>query len=66
VTFQPNRMLLRPREGHDLRIKASMLDIFPTHTIRWHRDLFDNSVAIVSFREPTSRLTVAGEVTIQH
>ena len=66
VTFQPHRLLLRPREGHELHIKGSVLDIDPAHTIRWHRDLFDNSVAIVNFQEPSSRLKVASEVTIHH
>ena len=66
VTLQPHRLLLRPREGHDLRINSSVLDISPTPTIRWHRDMFDNSVAIVSFPEPASRLTIVSDVVIRH
>jgi transglutaminase-like putative cysteine protease len=66
VTLQPHRLLLRPREGHDIRIESSMLEISPAHAINWHRDVFDNSVAVVSFLEPAQQLTVASDVIIQH
>ena len=49
VTFGPHRLRLRPREGHDVRIESSRLDIAPAYDIRWHRDIFDNSVALVTF-----------------
>jgi transglutaminase-like putative cysteine protease len=66
VTLQPHRLLLRPREGHDVRIESSRLDIFPLAQIRWHRDVFDNSVAVASFLDPADRLTIASEVYIEH
>ena len=66
VKLLPHRLLLRPREGHDLRIEASKLDISPAHRIKWHRDVFDNSVAVVSFQEAAQRLTIGSEVIIQH
>ena len=66
VTLQPHRLLLRPREGHDVRIESSRLDISPAHRVKWHRDVFDNSVAIVSFLETAQRLTIDSEAIIQH
>ena len=66
VNLQPHRLLLRPREGHDVRIASSKLDIFPAAAVRWHRDAFDNSVAVASFLGATERLTVASEVDIEH
>lgn len=66
VTLLPHRLLLRPREGHDVHIEASKLDIAPAHSIKWHRDVFDNSAAVVSFLEQAARLTIASEVVIQH
>ena len=66
VTLQPHRLLLRPREGHDVRIESSRLDISPAHRIQWYRDVFDNSVAVVSFREIAQRLTIDSEAIIQH
>lgn len=66
VALQPHRLLLRPREGHDLRIESSKLDILPATHIKWHRDVFDNSVAVASFLEPSDRLMIASEVVIEH
>jgi transglutaminase-like putative cysteine protease len=66
VTFGPHRLHLRPREGHDVRIVSSRLDISPAYDIKWHRDLFDNSVARVTFREGATLLRIASEVIIEH
>ncbi len=66
VTLLPHRLLLRPREGHDLRIEASKLDISPAHRVKWRRDVFDNSMAVVSFQETAQRLAIDSEVVIQH
>jgi len=66
VTLNQHRLLIRPREGHDVRIESSRLDITPAYTINWYRDVFDNSLAVVSFLEPADRLTIESEVVIQH
>jgi len=66
VTFLPHRLFLRPREGHDLRIAASRLDIEPPAGVVWHRDAFGNSVAVASFQQPSDRLSILSEVTIEH
>lgn len=66
VTLNPHRLLLRPREGHDVRIESSKLEISPAYTIKWQRDVFDNSLAIISFQERSNKLTIASEVIIQH
>ena len=66
VSLQPHRLLLRPREGHDVRIASSKLDIFPAALVKWHRDAFDNSVAVATFLGTTDRLTIASDVTIEH
>lgn len=66
VTLNPHRLLLRPREGHDVRIESSRLDITPTCTIQWHRDAFDNSLAVVYFPEPAESLSITSDVIIQH
>jgi transglutaminase-like putative cysteine protease len=66
VMLQPHRLLLRPREAHDVRIASSKLEISPVCQIRWHRDVFDNSVAVASFQESAWQLTIASEVVIEH
>ena len=66
VSLEPHRLLLHPRESHNIRIESSVLDIFPAHTVQWKRDVLDNSVAVVRFSESTERLLIASNVVIQH
>lgn len=66
VTLKPHRLLIRPREGHDIRIQSSSLEIFPAHEVRWARDVFNNSVATVNFKEPADRLSIFSRVIIEH
>jgi transglutaminase-like putative cysteine protease len=66
VRLGPHRLLLRPREGHELRILTARLDTWPLAHIRWHRDAFDNAVAIASFDTPTMRLEIASQLTVEH
>jgi transglutaminase-like putative cysteine protease len=62
VTLNQHRLLLRPREGHDVRIESPKLKISPAYKIKWQRDVFDNSLAVVNFLESANRLTIASEV----
>lgn len=66
VPLLPHRLLLRPRESHNVRIESSSLEIFPGHTLQWKRDVLDNSVALVSFTAVSDRLRIASNVVIQH
>lgn len=65
VTLGAQHLLLRPREGHDLRIESFVLKISPDAKIYWHRDVEGNSVAIANFSSPTQQLTIESEVIIQ-
>ena len=67
VMLGDHKLLVRPRDGHDIRIEASMLDINPGGLISWHRDELDNSVALVTFADvETTQLTITSEVTVAH
>ncbi len=66
VRLGPHRLLLRPREGADLRIESSKLETIPPANIRWVRDAYDNSVAIATFETTTARLEISSEVIVQH
>lgn len=66
VTLQPHKLLLRPREGHDIRIESSRLVISPAHRVNWQRDVYGNSVGLASFLAPAVDLRVTSEVVIQH
>jgi transglutaminase-like putative cysteine protease len=65
VRLEPHVLRLHPREGHELRIESSSLKITPSATLRWHRDVEDNSVAIASFETPATQLAIESEVIIQ-
>jgi transglutaminase-like putative cysteine protease len=66
VKLGPHRLMIRPREGHDVRIESSQLRIRPTAVVKWHRDFFGNSVGDVRFRESSSTLFIGSEVIIEH
>ena len=66
VSLLPHRLLLRPRENHNVRVESSILEIAPRHTLQWKRDVLDNSVAVVAFPEPADRLRICSDVVIQH
>jgi transglutaminase-like putative cysteine protease len=65
VRLEPHVLRLRPREGHELRVESSSLAITPAATLRWHRDVEDNSVAIATFDTPAQQLVIESEVIIQ-
>lgn len=64
VTFGPHRAMIRPRDGHDLHINASLLEVTPHADIRWLRDIHDNSIAILSFTEPSALLRIHSEAVV--
>jgi transglutaminase-like putative cysteine protease len=66
VLLGPHRLLLRPREGHAVRLEFSRLEIVPTASIRWVRDAYDNSVAIATFEQSTRALQIISELIVQH
>lgn len=64
VSFGRHRLVLRPREGHDVRVLNMSLDITPANRLLWTRDVFGNSVAIVDFLEPADKLEFRSQVTV--
>ncbi len=66
VTLGPHKLLIRPREGHDIRIESSTLEITPQAIVRWHRDELDNSVAMTTFSGSCRQLRILSEVVVQH
>jgi transglutaminase-like putative cysteine protease len=65
VTFGQHRAMMRPREGHDLTIVASTVQLEPAATVRWLRDIEGNSVALIDFTEPSTRLLLHTEVDVE-
>jgi len=67
VVLGEHRMMLRPRDSHNLRILSSRLAIAPQPAaVRWLHDVFENSVAVAAFAEPASELKIESEIQIEH
>ena len=64
MSFGRHRLVLRPREGHDLRIDDMKLEIEPAHRLMWVRDVFGNSVALLDLTEESSSLTIVSDVLV--
>src|SRR3954463_12917071 len=67
VAFGEHRVMLRPRDGHDLRVLACRLEIDPgPMRLRWIHDVFGNSVAIATFDDRADKLTFSSTATVDH
>jgi len=67
VAFGEHRIMLRPRDGHDLRVLSNDLEITPQPmSLRWIHDVFGNSVAIATFDERAEILSVVNTATVEH
>jgi transglutaminase-like putative cysteine protease len=65
VSLGPHRAMMRPREGHDVRIVRGKVDVQPTANIRWLRDIYGNSIAILTFPEPSEKLSIRSELEVE-
>src|SRR3979411_2366141 len=67
VEFGDHRIMLRPRDSHDLRVLSGSLEIVPEPmSLRWIHDVFGNSVAIDTFGERAEPLSFISTSTIEH
>ncbi|MFO0956077.1 MAG: transglutaminase family protein [Isosphaeraceae bacterium] len=64
VAFGPHQAMVRPREGHDLHIASSRFEVEPAADIRWFRDIYGNSIAILVFRDKAPKLSIFSEVDV--
>ncbi|MFM8333118.1 MAG: transglutaminase domain-containing protein [Candidatus Methylumidiphilus sp.] len=66
VSLLPHRLLLRPREGQDVRIESATLAIAPAHALHWQCDVYGNTLAVAHFAEPSAKLSIASHVLLCH
>lgn len=64
VHFGPHRLVLRPREGHDLRVEEMTLQLSPDYDLEWSRDVFGNSVATAYFFAPAKVLSIQNTLVL--
>src|ERR1019366_2686390 len=65
VMFGPHRLMVRPRDSHDLRLVDAELMLSPPGETRWMHDVFGNSVAQVEFFQPASELMIVSTLHIE-
>jgi len=65
VTFGPHRMMVRPRDGHDLWVLDASLLIVPTADLHWRFDTFGNSIALATFSDPSEILVIENNLLIE-
>ncbi|MBB6250772.1 transglutaminase family protein [Nitrospirillum iridis] len=58
VILGEHRLMLRPREGRDLRLISSVVTITPAAAISWSQDVFGNAVARVTFQDRADTLVI--------
>ena len=65
VALGDHRLMLRPRDSHDLRLIKTNLTFSPPASLRWLHDVFGNSVAIASFSEPAAELRIESSLVLE-
>lgn len=65
VEFGQHRLLVRPRDGHDLRVIEAHLSITPPAKLHWQFDVFGNSVAHAVFSEPSDILEIRSDLLLK-
>ena len=65
VRFFPHRLLIRPREGHDIHVEEMTLEIEPEFFLEWSRDVFGNSVATVQPLQTANELRIRNHVVLR-
>ena len=64
VKFGDHRLMLRPRDSHDLRLLDATLLIEPHANLRWLHDVFGNSVAVAEFEDLADELFIQSSIVI--
>ncbi len=64
VSFGLHRVVLRPREGHDITVVKHDLGVYPPAKFFWMTDLFGNNIAIIETAEMADRLEIINNVII--
>lgn len=65
LSFQPHRLVVRPREGHDLRVEDMAVLVSPACQLLWSRDVFGNLVAQAFFTEPANELSFHVDILVR-
>ena len=65
VRLGDHRLMVRPRDSHDLRLIRTSLNFSPAASVRWIYDVFGNSIAIASFAEAATELRIESRLQLE-
>lgn len=65
VRLLPHRLMLRPRESHELRLLAMTLTVTPPALVTWASDVSGNTVATATFETMVDTLTIDSAVELE-
>jgi transglutaminase-like putative cysteine protease len=65
VMLGDHRLMLRPRDSHDLRLIKTNLTFSPPASVHWMHDVFGNSVAVASFAQPAAELRIESNLMLE-
>jgi transglutaminase-like putative cysteine protease len=68
VQLTEHRLMMRPRDSHDLRLLEATLGIIPPGaSTRWAHDVFNNSVCLLDWQQVSTRkLRIVSRLDLQH
>ena len=66
VAFGPHRLLLRPKEGPDVRVVRARVAASPLASLRWSEDALGNVVAHATFAQRARVLAIESTVEVEH
>jgi len=65
VLLGPHRLMLRPRDSHDMRLLSAVLTLSPPGNLHWAYDVFGNSIATAEFAAPVSELVIRSDLKVE-
>jgi transglutaminase-like putative cysteine protease len=65
VQLGPHRLMLRPRESCEVRLKTFDLTILPQAQVSWAHDVFGNAIATAAFAGLTDKLVIESCARVQ-
>jgi transglutaminase-like putative cysteine protease len=65
VRLHAHRLMLRPRDSHDLRLLDARLTLSPPTPVLWFYDVFGNSIGTVALDVDSDRLSIVSEIELE-
>jgi transglutaminase-like putative cysteine protease len=65
VSLRPHRLMLRPRESRELRLRSMDLMVDPPAAVTWAQDVAGNMVATATFQTMTDSLIITSNAELE-